>query len=381
MDDLLMTSGYNFEGYKIKKYIGFCSGECVLGTGFLSSLGAGLADFLGSNSSMYEGKLYKAKNMAISDLISTAKNLGANAVIGLDVDYTTFTSDIMGVIANGTAVYIEPEHAESTAEISFSTSLSQADDKSKEKIINIPVINYYTDISVRPFMIKYNISAHTVKLQLCKYNDLPVTALNLSFIFNTIFGTTAVFEDINFTDISVKENYLETEYVPLSIPLNTLKIINSCTVSIHHYLEDKVCYTPDSPYRLTVLEPDRLTGLRNIYGSDVVSDYAVGEDHWLCLCGMENPLYADTCCLCGRSQNAHQAVSSDTRFPCTFIQTAEDLSSALEIKKYIDSVADNQLLPDALLNEIDKLTKYERLYGNMKDSCIKIIKQYLQAEK
>ena len=153
------------------------------------------------------------------------------------------------------AVYIEPEHAESTAEISFSTSLSQADDKSKEKIINIPVINYYTDISVRPFMIKYNISAHTVKLQLCKYNDLPVTALNLSFIFNTIFGTTAVFEDINFTDISVKENYLETEYVPLSIPLNTLKIINSCTAVSYTHLHFQKYSGPDVLLFLRELQP------------------------------------------------------------------------------------------------------------------------------
>lgn len=51
---VLLTSGYNFEGYKIKKYMGFCSGECVLGTGFFSALNAGVADFLGSNSSMYE---------------------------------------------------------------------------------------------------------------------------------------------------------------------------------------------------------------------------------------------------------------------------------------------------------------------------------------
>ena len=44
---ILLTSGYNFEGYRIKKYLGFCSGECALGTGFLSSLGAGIADILG----------------------------------------------------------------------------------------------------------------------------------------------------------------------------------------------------------------------------------------------------------------------------------------------------------------------------------------------
>lgn len=65
---ILLTSGYNFEGYRIKKYLGFCSGECALGTGFLSSLGAGIADILGSNSTAYKEKLAKAKSMAISEL-------------------------------------------------------------------------------------------------------------------------------------------------------------------------------------------------------------------------------------------------------------------------------------------------------------------------
>lgn len=54
MAELMITSGFNFEGYKITEYIGFYSGECALGTGFLSSLDAGIADFLGSNSNLYE---------------------------------------------------------------------------------------------------------------------------------------------------------------------------------------------------------------------------------------------------------------------------------------------------------------------------------------
>ena len=74
---VLLTSGYNFEGYKIKKYMGFCSGECVLGTGFFSALNAGVADFLGSNSSMYEEKLSKAKLAAIKELQNHVKKVTA----------------------------------------------------------------------------------------------------------------------------------------------------------------------------------------------------------------------------------------------------------------------------------------------------------------
>lgn len=101
----MVTSGFNFEGYKITKYIGFYSEECALGTGFLSSLDAGLADFFGSNSSIYEVYIYEeklsnAKAAAISELKKLSADHGANAIIGIDVDYTTFSADIMGVIAN-----------------------------------------------------------------------------------------------------------------------------------------------------------------------------------------------------------------------------------------------------------------------------------------
>ena len=54
MNNIQITSGYNFEGYNIPESLGLCSGEAALGTGFLSSLGAGLADILGTNSTLYE---------------------------------------------------------------------------------------------------------------------------------------------------------------------------------------------------------------------------------------------------------------------------------------------------------------------------------------
>ncbi len=68
-NNIMITSGFNFEHYAITQYLGFCSGECVLGTGFLSSLGASIADFLGSTSSLYEGKLESAKKLHLKNFI------------------------------------------------------------------------------------------------------------------------------------------------------------------------------------------------------------------------------------------------------------------------------------------------------------------------
>ena len=162
MEDLIITSGFNFEGYKITKYIGFYSGECALGTGFLSSLDAGIADFFGSNSSIYEEKLLKAKSAAISELKKLAAEHGANAIIGIDVDYTTFSADIMGVIANGTAVKIE--------KISERNDMISNNISGDEKNIYFPIISYYENLTIRPYNLFMDLSTNRIKIFIYNYN-------------------------------------------------------------------------------------------------------------------------------------------------------------------------------------------------------------------
>ena len=75
-----LTSGFNFENYEITDYLGFCSGEYALNTKFLS-------DF--NLLSSYSEKLEEAQKNALDILINNAKQMGADAIIGLDIDYTT----------------------------------------------------------------------------------------------------------------------------------------------------------------------------------------------------------------------------------------------------------------------------------------------------
>lgn len=103
----MLTTGYNFEGYKIKSYLGVISSETVLGTGFLSEFTASFADFFGTQSKMFENKLESAKQVAMEKLIQKSSVLGGNAIIGVDIDYTMFSNNIICVIANGTSVVIE----------------------------------------------------------------------------------------------------------------------------------------------------------------------------------------------------------------------------------------------------------------------------------
>lgn len=104
---IMLTTGYNFEGYNITQYKNIISGECVLGTGFLSEFGAAISDLLGSTSGMFSEKLKTAKMASIYQLKKECFLAEGNAIIGVDFDYITFQNNMIGVVANGTAVIAE----------------------------------------------------------------------------------------------------------------------------------------------------------------------------------------------------------------------------------------------------------------------------------
>ncbi|MCI9136137.1 MAG: YbjQ family protein [Lachnospiraceae bacterium] len=104
---VLLTTGYHFEGHKIAQYIDIISGECVLGTGFISELGASLSDLTGTRSELFSNKLKEARKQALLSLQESCYMLEGNAIIGIDFDYVTFINNMVGVIASGTAVVVE----------------------------------------------------------------------------------------------------------------------------------------------------------------------------------------------------------------------------------------------------------------------------------
>lgn len=105
--NIMLTTGYNFEGYSIVSYLGLASGDVVLGTGFLSEFSASVSDFLGEKSKVFANKMIIAKQAAKSILIKDAVLKGGNAIIGINFDYITFSNNIIGISVNGTIVIIE----------------------------------------------------------------------------------------------------------------------------------------------------------------------------------------------------------------------------------------------------------------------------------
>ncbi len=102
---MIVTTTPNIEGYQIADYHGIVVGEAILGANIVRDLFAGITDILGGRSGAYEQELGKARQTALTELEDRARELGANAVVGVDLDYEVINNMLM-VSASGTAVTI-----------------------------------------------------------------------------------------------------------------------------------------------------------------------------------------------------------------------------------------------------------------------------------
>jgi uncharacterized protein YbjQ (UPF0145 family) len=105
---MLITTTHTLDGQSISEYLGLVSGEAILGANVFKDFFAGIRDIVGGRSAAYEKELRKAKQIAINEMIETAQALGANAVVGVDLDYETIGTgqggNMLMVSASGTAV-------------------------------------------------------------------------------------------------------------------------------------------------------------------------------------------------------------------------------------------------------------------------------------
>jgi len=106
---MLVTTTPSVEGTKIVKYIGLVTGETIIGANIFKDLFAGIRDIVGGRSSAYEQVLREAKDTAVSEMQQYAAALGANAIVGVDLDYETVGTggSMLMVTASGTAVILE----------------------------------------------------------------------------------------------------------------------------------------------------------------------------------------------------------------------------------------------------------------------------------
>lgn len=103
---MILTTTPTIEGKKIKEYKGLVTGEAIMGANLFKDLFAGIRDIVGGRSGAYEEELKKAREIATSEMTEMAKSLGADAIIGIDLDYETVGEggSMLMVSTSGTAV-------------------------------------------------------------------------------------------------------------------------------------------------------------------------------------------------------------------------------------------------------------------------------------
>ncbi|MGI6668801.1 MAG: putative heavy metal-binding protein [Acetivibrionales bacterium] len=106
---MIVTTTPSVEGRRIKEYKGIVFGEVVSGVDFIKDFAAGLTNIFGGRSGSYEGELIDARDQAIAEMVNRARQYGANAIVGVDVDYEVLGQggNMLMVTASGTAVVLE----------------------------------------------------------------------------------------------------------------------------------------------------------------------------------------------------------------------------------------------------------------------------------
>jgi uncharacterized protein YbjQ (UPF0145 family) len=106
--NMIMTTTSTLDGYQIQQYLGLVSGEVILGANIIRDIAASFTDFLGGRSGAYEKSFLEAKEAAMQELIERATDMGANAIIGIDLDFETIgqNGSMMMVSVSGTAVVV-----------------------------------------------------------------------------------------------------------------------------------------------------------------------------------------------------------------------------------------------------------------------------------
>ncbi len=103
---MIVTTTSTIEGQRIADYKGIVTGEAILGANVFRDVFAGITDILGGRSGAYEKSLGQARETALGEMQDRAAALGANAVVGVDLDYEVINSMLM-VSASGTAVRLD----------------------------------------------------------------------------------------------------------------------------------------------------------------------------------------------------------------------------------------------------------------------------------
>ncbi|MCL6475266.1 MAG: heavy metal-binding domain-containing protein [Firmicutes bacterium] len=106
---MIITTTPTLEGKSIRQYLGLVVGEAIVGANVFKDLFASIRDIVGGRSAAYEEELQRARDIAVQEMIARAQAMGANAIVGIDLDYEVLGQggSMLMVTVSGTAVVVE----------------------------------------------------------------------------------------------------------------------------------------------------------------------------------------------------------------------------------------------------------------------------------
>jgi uncharacterized protein YbjQ (UPF0145 family) len=106
---VIITTTPTIEGKSVRQYLGLVVGEAIVGANVFKDLFASIRDIVGGRAAAYEEELQRARDIAVQEMIARAQALGANAIVGIDLDYEVLGQggSMLMVTVSGTAVVVE----------------------------------------------------------------------------------------------------------------------------------------------------------------------------------------------------------------------------------------------------------------------------------
>lgn len=104
---MILTTTHAIEGHAVRDYLGIVTGEAIMGANVVRDLFASITDIVGGRSGAYEQQLQQARDICLGEMTANAERLGANAIIGIDLDYEVVRDGMLMVTCSGTAVRVE----------------------------------------------------------------------------------------------------------------------------------------------------------------------------------------------------------------------------------------------------------------------------------
>lgn len=352
MANIMLTTGASFEGYEIVEYLGFVNGQIALSSNFFKDFSSNLAELTTQENTVFTSKLESASETAIENLIKVAAKSGANAIIGVELNYTNFSNNSIGTVASGTAVVIRKKEA-------------------IHKVITskIYVSNYYNILMPRPVEVTLAGEDNVVKIAplFYNYNQDEVKAVRCDIELTNFYGEKLLIQGIDFVFEKNNITKLQAEFVECKLPMKDIPLIKDVKVYVQKYVTEKGVFAPDADPIDIELSPRAFDGLREKRGKDAVERYKSDGTTWLCNCGYINAAGDEECSICGRKEDdLKSSVGFNYEEMCNKMKGLPNVAAMKDVLMvYIKQGSIDAKYRMELLEIMESGMQYERTRGDM----------------